>query len=44
MEPADHRVGARKAEALCDLGIAIEQAEFVTDSQPTCRPPVRPLG
>lgn len=32
MEAADHRVGARKAEALREQGIAIDEAEFVTDS------------
>lgn len=28
----DHRVGARKAQALRDLGVRLEEAEFVTDS------------
>ena len=32
MEAADHRIGARKAEALREQGVVIEEAEFVTDS------------
>lgn len=40
MEVVDHRVGARKTDALREQGIPIEQAEFVTDSMtdlPTAR-------
>lgn len=32
MNVADHRVGVRKLEALREQGVAIDQAEFVTDS------------
>ncbi|GGC34983.1 hypothetical protein GCM10010974_16770 [Brevibacterium sediminis] len=32
LKVADHRVGARKVEALRELGEPIEEAEFVTDS------------
>lgn len=32
MQVADHRVGARKVEALREQGVAVETAEFVTDS------------
>lgn len=40
MEVLDHRVGARKTDALREQGIPIERAEFVTDSMtdlPTAR-------
>lgn len=32
MRVADHRVGARKTQALRELGVPVEEAEFVTDS------------
>lgn len=32
MAVTDHRIGARKAEALRELGIPLDEAEFVTDS------------
>ncbi|MGY4721434.1 haloacid dehalogenase-like hydrolase [Naumannella huperziae] len=32
MQVADHRVGTRKMEALREMGVSIEDAEFVTDS------------
>ncbi|MGC3020806.1 haloacid dehalogenase-like hydrolase [Brevibacterium sp. FAM 24630] len=41
---ADHRVGARKADALRSLGIPLERVEFVTDSLtdlPTARAAAR---
>lgn len=44
MNVADHRVGARKVEALREYGIAMDQAEFVTDSMadlPTARAAAR---
>ncbi|MGO2112312.1 MAG: haloacid dehalogenase-like hydrolase [Pseudoclavibacter sp.] len=44
MEVSDHRVGARKLEALREHGIAIEEGEFVTDSLtdlPTARAAAR---
>lgn len=40
MDVGDHRVGARKAEALLEAGVRIARAEFVTDSRtdlPTAR-------
>ncbi len=40
MDVGDHRVGARKAEALLAAGVRIAEAEFVTDSRtdlPTAR-------
>lgn len=40
MDVGDHRVGARKAEALLEAGVRIAGAEFVTDSRtdlPTAR-------
>lgn len=44
MNVADHRVGVRKLEALREQGIAVDQAEFVTDSMtdlPTARAAAR---
>lgn len=44
MAVSDHRVGARKAEALQELGTPLEDAEFVTDSitdLPTARAAAR---
>lgn len=44
MEVVDHRVGARKTDALREQGVPIEQAEFVTDSMtdlPTARAAAR---
>lgn len=44
MRVADHRVGIRKAEALRDLRVPLENAEFVTDSitdLPTARAAAR---
>lgn len=44
MRVSDHRVGTRKLEALREQGVAIEEAEFVTDSTtdlPTARAAAR---
>ncbi len=44
MRVTDHRVGARKTEALHDLGVPVNEAEFVTDSLtdlPTARTAAR---
>lgn len=40
MHLVDHRVGQRKAEALCEAGVRLSEAEFITDSAtdlPTAR-------
>lgn len=44
MDVTDHRLGARKAAALHDLGVPLDRAEFVTDSftdLPTARAAAR---